>query len=157
MSAPQHVYEIYIRATPERLWQAITDPTMTPIYYFGSLIESDLTVGSPLRYRQADGRLDIDGEVLEVDPPRRLVHSFAIRYDPDIDEPPTTVTWLITPMGDEACLLSLTHSGFATENRTFAQIQGGWAKILSGLKTLVETGEPLRIQPPVDEAQAVGA
>ncbi|HYN63584.1 MAG TPA: SRPBCC domain-containing protein, partial [Candidatus Limnocylindrales bacterium] len=66
----------YIRATPERLWQAITDPAMTPIYYFGSLIESDFTVGSPVRYKQADGSLDIDGVVLEIDPPRKRGASF---------------------------------------------------------------------------------
>jgi uncharacterized protein YndB with AHSA1/START domain len=147
VSAPQHVYQIYIRATPERLWQAITDPTETGIYYFGSLIESDFKVGSPLRYKQADGSLDIDGEVLEVDPPRRLVHSFSTRWEAN-EDPPTTVTWEITPMGSQTCLLAVTHSGFASENATYESVKGGWPMILSGLKTLVETGAALTVEPP---------
>jgi uncharacterized protein YndB with AHSA1/START domain len=149
MSAPQHVFQVYIRATPERLWQAITDPAMTSIYYFGSLIESDFKVGSPLRYKQADGSVDIDGEVLEVDPPRRLVHSFTTRWEQN-DDPPTTVTWEITPMGSETCLLEMTHAGFTAENATYESVKGGWPMILSGLKTLVETGEPLKIEAPAE-------
>jgi uncharacterized protein YndB with AHSA1/START domain len=152
MSAPLHVFEVYIKATPERLWQAITDPTMTPIYYFGSLIESDFTPGSPLRYKQPDGSVDIDGEVVEVDPPRKLVHSFSTRWEAN-DDPPTTVTWEITPMGSETCRLAVTHAGFRSENATYESVKGGWPIILSGLKTLVETGEPLRIEMP----QAAGA
>jgi uncharacterized protein YndB with AHSA1/START domain len=147
MGAPQHVFEVYIRATPERLWQAITDPAMTQIYYFNSLIESDLKVGSPLRYKQPDGTLDIDGEVLESDPPRKLVHSFSTRWEAN-DDPPTTVTWEITPMGGETCLLSVAHTGFTSENATFESVKGGWPMILSGLKTLVETGEKLKIEVP---------
>lgn len=152
MSAPQHVFEVYIRATPERLWQAITDPALTAVYYFGSEIESDFRIGSPLRYKQPDGSLDIDGEVLEVDPPRRLVHSFSTRWEAN-DDPPTTVTWEITPMGSETCLLAVTHGGFATENATYESVRGGWPMILSGLKTLVETGAPLHIEVP----QSAGA
>ncbi|HKO33401.1 MAG TPA: SRPBCC domain-containing protein, partial [Candidatus Limnocylindria bacterium] len=117
MGAPQHVFQVYIRATPERLWQAITDPAMTQIYYFNSRIESDFTVGSPLQYKQPDGSLDIDGEVLEADPPRKLVHSFTSKWDAN-EDPPTTVTWEITPMGSETCLVSMTHSGFPSENAT---------------------------------------
>jgi uncharacterized protein YndB with AHSA1/START domain len=149
MSAPQHVFQVYIRATPERLWQAITDPAMTSIYYFGSLIESDFKVGSPLSYKEADGSVDIEGEVLEVDPPRRLVHSFTTRWEQN-DDPPTTVTWEITPMGSETCLLEMTHGGFTTENATYESVKGGWPVILSGLKTLVETGEPLKIEAPAE-------
>jgi uncharacterized protein YndB with AHSA1/START domain len=147
MGAPQHVFEVYIKATPERLWQAITDPAMTSIYYFGSLIESEFQVGSPLRYKQPDGSLDIEGEVLEIDPPRKLVHSFSTRWEAN-EDPPTTVTWEITPMGSESCRLAVTHSGFASENATYESVKGGWPMILSGLKTLVETGEPLRIEAP---------
>jgi uncharacterized protein YndB with AHSA1/START domain len=156
MSAPQHVFQLYIRATPERLWQAITDPAMTSIYYFGSLIESDFKVGSPLTYKQADGSVDIDGEVLEADPPRRLVHSFTTRWEKN-EDPPTTVTWEITPMGSETCLLAVTHGGFTSENATYDSVKGGWPVILSGLKTLVETGEALKIEAPAEEGQPVGA
>jgi uncharacterized protein YndB with AHSA1/START domain len=149
MSAPQHVFQVYIRSTPERLWQAITDPAMTSIYYFGSMIESDFKVGSPLTYKQADGSVDIDGKVLEIDPPRRLVHSFTTRWEKN-EDPPTTATWEITPMGSETCLLVMTHAGFTSENATYESVKGGWPVILSGLKTLVETGEPLKIQAPAE-------
>ena len=147
MSAPQHVFEVYIKASPERIWQAITDPAMTQVYYFGSLIESDFTVGSALNYKQPDGSLDIEGKVLEADPPRKLVHSFSTRWEAN-DDPPTTVTWEITPMGGETCRLAVTHGGFASENATYESVKGGWPMILSGLKTLVETGEPLKIEAP---------
>ena len=147
MGAPQHVFQVYIKASPERLWQAITDPAMTPIYYFGSLVESDFTVGAPLRYKQPDGSLDIDGEVLEIDPPRKLVHSFSTRWEAN-DDSPTTVTWEITPMGSETCRLAVTHTGFTSENATYESVKGGWPMILSGLKTLVETGEGLTIETP---------
>jgi uncharacterized protein YndB with AHSA1/START domain len=149
MSSLKHVYEIYIRTSPERLWQAITDPALVQRYYFNSVVESDFQPGSPLTYRQADtGRLDIEGEVVEADPPRRLVHTFSVRWDPEIAaDPPTRVTWEITPMGD-ACLLAVTHDGFTSETATYLQTGSGWTVILSGLKTLVETGEPLAIGAP---------
>jgi uncharacterized protein YndB with AHSA1/START domain len=147
MGAPQHVFQVYIKATPQRLWQAITDPAMTQIYYFGSLIDSDLRAGSPIQYKQPDGRVDIDGEVLEADPPRKLVHSFTSQWEAN-DDPPSTVTWEITPMGSETCLLSVTHGGFPSENITYNATKDGWVIILSGLKTLVETGEKLTIEMP---------
>jgi len=145
---PKHVYEIYIRATPERIWQALTDSELVKRYYFGSVIESDFKPGSPIVYRQEEGgRVDIEGEIIEADPPRRLVHTFAVRWDSDVNEPPTRVAWEITPMG-ETCRLSVTHDGFTEENATFAQTKGGWPIILSGLKTLLETGRELEITPP---------
>lgn len=148
VNAPMHVYEIYIRATPERIWQALTDSELVKRYYFGSVIESDFKPGSPIVYSQADGgRTDIEGEILESDPPRRLVHTFAARWDAFVNDPPTRVAWEITPMG-ESCLLSVTHDRFTEENATFASTKGGWPIILSGLKTLLETGSKLEITPP---------
>src|SRR5438309_11025461 len=148
VNAPMHVYEIYIRATPERIWQALTDSELVKRYYFGSVIESDFRPGSAIVYKQPDtGRVDIDGEVLEADPPRKLVHTFSVRWDSDLNDAPTRVAWEITPMG-ESCLLSVSHDGFTEENATFAQTKGGWPIILSGLKTLLETGSKLEITPP---------
>jgi uncharacterized protein YndB with AHSA1/START domain len=148
VNEPMHVYEIYIRATPERIWQALTDSELVKRYYFGSVIESDFKPGSPLVYRQADGgRIDIEGEVIEADPPRRLVHTFTGRWDAEVNDPQTRVAWEITPMG-ESCRLSVTHDGFTEENATFAQTKGGWPIILSGLKTLVETGSELHVSAP---------
>ena len=148
MNAPMHVYEIYIRATPERVWQALTDSDLVKRYYFGSVIDSDFRPGSPIVYKQPDtGRIDIEGEVIEADPPRRLVHTFAVRWDADVNDPPTRVAWEITPMGD-ACRLSVTHDGFTEENATFESTKGGWPVILSGLKTLLETGTELHVAAP---------
>ena len=152
MSAPKHVYEVYIRTTPERLWQALTDPAVTEAYYFSSRIQSDWQPGSPFEMRQADGRLDIEGEVIEADPPRKLVHSFNLRWDPEVNDPPSRVTWEITPMGD-TCRLSLVHDGFASETRTFSETGGGWSLILSSLKSLLETGEALHVGEGTAEAQ----
>src|SRR5437588_2916140 len=92
VNAPMHVYEIYIRATPERIWQALTDSELVKRYYFGSVIESDFTPGSPIIYRQPDtGRVDIEGVVLEADPPRKLVHPLSVRSDADMNAAPTRV------------------------------------------------------------------
>ncbi|HEX2140701.1 MAG TPA: SRPBCC domain-containing protein [Candidatus Limnocylindria bacterium] len=154
MTAPKHVFQVYIRTTPERLWQALTDPAWTQRYYFNSLFESDLQPGSPFTYRQPEGRLDIDGQIVEADPPRRLVHTFNIRWDPENSDPPSRVTWEITPMG-ETCQLTLVHDGFETETATFGETGSGWPLILSNLKTLLETGEPLDIgEPETAEATA---
>ncbi|HET6381152.1 MAG TPA: metalloregulator ArsR/SmtB family transcription factor [candidate division Zixibacteria bacterium] len=154
MSVPKHIYHIYIRTTPERLWQAITDPEMTQRYYFSSRVESDWKPGSRLEMRQPDGRLDLDGEVLEADPPRRLVHSFNIRWNPENRDAPSRVTWEIQPRGD-TCLLTLTHDGFEAETDTYREVAGGWPLILSGLKTLLETGQVLEVGEP--EAAAAGS
>jgi uncharacterized protein YndB with AHSA1/START domain/DNA-binding transcriptional ArsR family regulator len=148
MSAPKHVFEIYIKATPERIWQALTDSELVSQYYFGSVIDSDFRPGSPIVYKQPDtGRIDIEGQILEADPPRRLVHTFVVRWDPDLNDAPTRVAFDITPMGD-ACLLSVTHDGFESETETYRSVGAGWPLILSGLKTLLETGERLEVESP---------
>jgi uncharacterized protein YndB with AHSA1/START domain/DNA-binding transcriptional ArsR family regulator len=144
MSAPKHVFEVYIRTTPERLWQAITDPAMTSAYYFDTFVQSDFTPGAAYTMAKADGTMSIDGEILEIDPPRKLVQTFNMRWNPEVNDPPSRVTWEITPMGD-TCRLSLVHDGFASETPTYAEVSGGWPLILSSLKSLLETGEPLRV------------
>jgi uncharacterized protein YndB with AHSA1/START domain/DNA-binding transcriptional ArsR family regulator len=144
MSVPKHVYEVYIRTTPERLWQALTDPAMTSLYYFNTAIQSDFTPGSTYTMRKPDGELSLEGEIIEADPPRRLVQSFNMRWNPDVHDPPSRVAWEITPMGD-TCRLSLIHDGFASETPTFHEVGGGWPLILSSLKSVLETGEPLRL------------
>jgi uncharacterized protein YndB with AHSA1/START domain/DNA-binding transcriptional ArsR family regulator len=142
--APKQVYEIFIRASVDRVWQGITDGELTKRYYFGTAVETDLTVGGPFNYLEADGSKMIDGEVLEVDPPRRLVTTFAAKWDPAlVDDPPSRVTFELTPMG-ELTRLTLTHDGFENENATFRDVAvDGWSYLLSSLKTLLETGEPM--------------
>jgi uncharacterized protein YndB with AHSA1/START domain/DNA-binding transcriptional ArsR family regulator len=136
----EKVFEIYIKTTPERLWQAITDREMKRKYTFGAVVNSDWTPGS--RY-EAFGwdTLIFEGENLEVDPPRRLVQSFRALWGEDVKTEGTSrVTWEIEPIGD-SCRLTVIHDQLREDANT--QLYGGWPMVLSGLKTLLETGEML--------------
>ncbi|HEY3829050.1 MAG TPA: metalloregulator ArsR/SmtB family transcription factor [Solirubrobacteraceae bacterium] len=138
----EKVYEIYIKTTPERLWEAITDSELRSKYNFGVGVESDWTVGSHYKgvHPLAPAAL-LEGENLEVEPPRRLVQSFTALWGESVQsEGASRVTWEIEPVGD-SCRLTLTHD----ELREGAndELFGGWPMILSGLKTLLETGESL--------------
>ena len=88
--APRHVYEVYIAATPERVWRALTESEFTKQYYYGNTVESDWKPGSPMVYRNPDGTESIECEVIEADPPRRLVHTF---FFPGTEESPSRCTW----------------------------------------------------------------
>ncbi len=136
----EKVFEIYIKTTPERLWKAITDTEMRRKYTFGAVVASDWTPGS--RYESAGGgALIFEGENLEVDPPRRLVQSFRALWSEDVKSEGTSrVTWEIEPIGD-SCRLTVTHDQLREDANN--QIYGGWPMVLSGLKTLLETGETL--------------
>lgn len=139
------VYQIYIRTTPEKLWEAITDPAMTRKYFYETAVESTWKRGAPLNRRRADGSPVLEGEILEIDPPRRLVHTFITAYsEPEDRDPPSRVTWEIEPMG-ETCRLTLTHEHYNGESETYIGTLTGWNPVLSGLKTLLETGAPLQI------------
>jgi uncharacterized protein YndB with AHSA1/START domain/DNA-binding transcriptional ArsR family regulator len=145
--SPKHVYEVYIAATPERVWAALTDSELTKQYYYGNTVESDWKPGSPMIYRNPDGTESIQCEVVEADAPRRLVHTF---FFPGTEETPSRCTWTIEPRG-EATLLTLIHDEFDGETTTFKSVGHGWVPILSGLKTLLETGKPLDITYPARE------
>jgi uncharacterized protein YndB with AHSA1/START domain len=138
----EKVFEIYIRTTPERLWQAITDPEIRRKYHFGVSAESDWTPGSAwqLRHPGSEGPL-AEGENLEVDPPRRLVQSMRTLWSDDAQREGTSrVTWEIEPVGD-SCRLTVVHDQLR-ENAP-EELYGGWPMILSGLKTWLETGQTL--------------
>jgi uncharacterized protein YndB with AHSA1/START domain/DNA-binding transcriptional ArsR family regulator len=138
----EKVFEIYIRTTPERLWEAITDPEVRSKYQFGVRVASDWKPGSgiELTHANAPGPLG-EGEVLEADPPRRLVHSMVALWSDDAKAEGTSrVTWDIEPVGD-SCRLTLTHDEL--REGASEEIYGGWPMILSGLKTWLETGELL--------------
>jgi uncharacterized protein YndB with AHSA1/START domain len=138
----EKVFEIYIKTTPERLWEAITDPKLRAKYNFGVGVESDWTPGSSYVATHPNSPTPISaGENLEVDPPRRLVQSFKALWGEDVEAEGTSrVTWEIEQVAD-SCRLTVTHD----ELREGAndQLYGGWPMILSGLKTLLETGEEL--------------
>ena len=136
----EKVYEIYIRTTPERLWEAITDPEIRSKYNFGARVSSDWTPGSRIEMSHPGGLLG-EGENLEVDPPHRLVHTMVALWSDDVKSEGTTrVTWQIEPIGD-SCRLTVTHDQMREGAND--QIYGGWPMILSGLKTWLETGELL--------------
>ncbi|HEX6117110.1 MAG TPA: SRPBCC family protein [Solirubrobacterales bacterium] len=138
----EKVFEIYIKTSPERLWEAITDAEMRRKYNFGVGIESDWDEGS--RYESVHPGAGIaiaEGENLEVDPPRKLVQSMTALWSDEVkSEGASTVTWEIEPVED-SCRLLVTHSDLSDEANP--ELYGGWPMILSGLKTLLETGELL--------------
>ena len=138
----EKVFEIYIKPTPERLWEAITDSEMRQKYSFGVGIDSDWTQGSSYQAVHPGAGIEIsEGENLEVDPPRRLVQSFHALWSDDVKAAGTSrVTWEIEPVGD-SCQLTVTHDELPEGANP--ELYGGWPMILSGLKTLLETGELL--------------
>ena len=139
MEKPKHVYQIWIRTTPEVLWEAITNSEFTKKYFYQSDVRSDWKKNSRVA-RYIDGQLAVDGKILECDPPRRLVTTFVATYDEKTkNDPPSRVSWEIEAKG-ELCRLTVVHDGFETETATFQSVGGGWPYILSGLKTVVETG-----------------
>lgn len=142
-AAPAHVTAIYIRATPEAIWRAITESDFTLRYYYGSAIETDWRPGSPYRMT-IDGELQIEGEIVEADPPRRLVQTFRAVWDEGVKaDAPTRVTWEIDAEMPGVCRVTVIHDGLVVGSSTLEQVSGGWPFILSGLKTLLETGKSL--------------
>ena len=138
----EKVFEIYIRTTPELLWEAITTPEIRSKYNFGAAIISDFTPGSHFEQRapKAGGVLG-EGVNLEVDPPRRLVQSMVALWSDDVKSEGTSrITWEIEPVGD-SCRLVVTHDQLREGAND--QLYGGWPMILSGLKTWLETGQLL--------------
>ena len=138
----EKVYEIYIKTTPERLWEAITDSELRSKYTFGVGVHSDWTPGSHYEAVHAGAGFAInEGENLEVDPPRRLVQTMTALWSDEVkSEGQSRVTWEIEPVGD-SCRLTVTHDQLAEDANN--ELYGGWPMILSGLKTLLETGELL--------------
>ena len=143
MDTIDHVYSVYIKATPDRVWQAITDGNETVRYYFGTRVASDWASGSPLTYAYPDGSIAADGVVLEIDPGKRVVMAFHPRWDPEIDaEGPIRMTWEVEATDDGGSKLTVT-SALKPGSKSAEAFAGGIVFIVSGLKTFVETGEPL--------------
>jgi uncharacterized protein YndB with AHSA1/START domain len=136
----EKVYEIYIKATPEQLWHAITDTQMRRKWNFGAVVTSDWKKGSAIKGRGGESVI-FEGEVLEIDPPRRLVHTMVALWGEDVKAEGTSrVTWEITQVRD-SCRLLVTHDQLREGAND--QLYGGWPMALSGIKTLVETGQIL--------------
>ena len=139
----EKVYEIYINTTPERLWEAITDSDQRAVYNFGATVVSDWTPGARVDLSAGDGAIALsEGEVLEVDPPWKLVHTMTALWSEDVkSEGESRVTWDIAKIADDSCRLTITHDQLREGAND--ELYGGWPMILSGLKTLLETGERL--------------
>jgi len=146
MDTIDHVYSVYIKASPDRVWRAITDGNETVRYYYGTRVVSDWGSGSPLSYAYPDGSIAADGVVLEIDPGRRVVMAFHPRWDPDVDaEGPIRMTWEVEATDDGGSKLTVT-SALKLGSKSAEGFTSGIVYIVSGLKTFVETGEPLTVR-----------
>jgi uncharacterized protein YndB with AHSA1/START domain len=136
------VYELFIRTTPEKLWQALTEGAVTKQYFFGEEIRSDWKPGSEWYSTGAEGKRDVEGKVLECDPRKRLVITWHILYDASLSKEVSRVTYLIEPRG-EMCKLSVTHDVSEAPKTAGHVSSNGWQWVLSSLKSLLETGQGL--------------
>jgi uncharacterized protein YndB with AHSA1/START domain len=136
------MYQVFIKATPEAIWDAITKPEFTARYFYGARISV-----VPDGYRSLGPNDDVwgDAEVFEWDPPRRLSHGWRSLYDPEMAAEETSrVTWEIEPQEDGTALLTVVHDRLEGAPKTAQSVSGtGWMRVISGLKTLLETGESL--------------
>ncbi|MEX2237626.1 MAG: SRPBCC family protein [Dehalococcoidia bacterium] len=139
----RHVFQVEIAATPEQIWEAMVNPEQTTGYFHETAFTAtELRPGGSYSYRSGDGVSVLTGEILEVDPPRRLVTTFSAQWDDGIRaEPPSRVTWEIEERGD-LCLVTVLHDQLERSPITYESVVGGWPDILVGLKNFVETGVP---------------
>jgi uncharacterized protein YndB with AHSA1/START domain len=143
MSKPEFVYVIYIEAPAAKVWAALTQGEHTRLYW-SRFVQSDWKVGSRVEFLRADkSRLSHDGEVIEIDPPRRLVMTFDVTPE-GMKEPPSRVTYDLVEE-DGATRLTVTHDGFPPDSEVLKAISGGWPHILSSLKTYLERGSPMAL------------
>jgi uncharacterized protein YndB with AHSA1/START domain len=142
-AATTQIYNVFIKATPEEIWEAITKPEFTERYFHGVRIDTN----AQRRLTVAPEESDMAGEdpVLEFDPPRRLVHGWQSKWNAEMAaEEPSRVTWQIEPQEGGYTLLTVTHDQLEGAPKTAEGVSGtGWMMVLSGLKTLLETGKPL--------------
>ena len=140
-AASTFVYVTFIRTTSEKLWSALTSPDFTRQYWFGVHHETDWKTGSPWQLVFSDGRVADTGEIIEADPPRRLVLKWRNEFRPELkSEGYSRCTIELEPM-DGAVKLSITHGMDRAESKFIGAVSGGWPRILSNLKSLLETGE----------------
>jgi uncharacterized protein YndB with AHSA1/START domain len=159
MTKPSFMYVTYILTTAERLWQALTSAEFTERYMFGRRVESTWAVGAPVRYWGREGSVSDSGEVLESDPPRKLVFTWRVEFDDALKrEGYSKVTFELESLGGEV-KLTVIHDELREGSGVLKGISMGWPKALSSLKSLLETGKPLAVSSPdsaaVGEAEAI--
>src|SRR5437867_1095056 len=159
---PAIVYTIYIASTPEKVWQALTSAEFSKMYFSGFAIEADLKVGGAFIARAPDGSVHIGGEVIECDPPKKLTVTWNVNW-PELAEKlgPTLVTYEIEQAGETVKLTMLQSHDRPISDDILSGGRQGWPAILSSLKSVLETGNPLSVQmaPPqrmLDALKAMG-
>ena len=154
-SKPTFVYVTYIRTTPERLWSALTDGEFMKQYWFGCHCESEWRAGSPWKLFYPDGRLADAGEIVESDPPRRLVIRWRNEWKPELHEEGASLCTMEIEQSGSAVKLAITHTIEREPSQFIAAVSGGWPKVLSNLKSVLETGvAALRDPSPAPDARA---
>jgi uncharacterized protein YndB with AHSA1/START domain len=147
----QFIYVTYIHTSPAKLWQALTDPAFVRQYWFGMTQECSWEKGAPWTLKFQDGKIADAGEVLEADPPRRLVLKWRNEFIPELKQEGFSRCVMEIEANGELTKLTVTHSIDKEGSKLVRAVSGGWPKILSSLKTLLETGAPL----PVSASEAV--
>ncbi|HET6159912.1 MAG TPA: SRPBCC family protein [Dongiaceae bacterium] len=143
MARSTFVYVTYIRTTPEKLWAALTDPQFIHQYWFGMTTDCAWKKGSPWKMALPNGRPSDTGEILEIDPPRSMVIKWQNEGRPELKaEGPSRCTIEVEPTS-KAVKLTITHESDWPEAKLIAAVSGGWPKVISNLKSLLETGEPI--------------
>lgn len=143
MSKPTFVYVTYIASTPEKVFEALTSPEATGKFWFGNAATSDWKVGSPIEFHR-EGKLILEGRILENDPPRRLSYTFRPMHEPHHGkEKPSRVVFELEQQRDQI-KLTMTHDDFAPDSKVFTSISNGWPLVLSSLKSYLEMGRVLR-------------
>jgi uncharacterized protein YndB with AHSA1/START domain len=140
MARSTFVYVTYIRTTPEKLWSALTDAKFMEQYWFGMHCESAWTPGSPWKLVSSDGQVFDAGEIVESDPPRRLVIRWQNRVRPELEAEGASLCTMEIEAAPGAVKLSITHSLERDASKLIAAVSGGWPKVISNLKSLLETG-----------------
>jgi uncharacterized protein YndB with AHSA1/START domain len=145
MKDDKRIYEIFIRTTPETLWRALIVGSFTEKYLFNTKVETSARPGERIVYTNPDGTVAVDGKVLESEPLSKLMYTWVAHWDKEIAKESSTVTWLIEKRAD-VCKLSIIHDVSMAPITAGMTAVDGWSVVLSGLKTLLETGEPLVIE-----------
>ncbi len=140
MAKSKFVYVSYIRTTPEKLWSALTDAEFTKQYWFGMRCESEWKKGSPWRLVSSSGEVFDAGEVVEAEPPRRLVMRWRHQHNPELTAEGDALCTIELEPGASAVKLSITHTIDRESSKLINAVSGGWPKIISNLKSLLETG-----------------
>jgi len=137
------IYVSFIRTTPEKVWEALTDPKFIRQYWFGSTVECSWKKGSPWKLLGADGGLTDSGEILEIDPPRRMVIRWQNEWKAELKaEGPGRCTIVLEPAG-HAVKLTITHEIDRPNSKLITAVSGGWPAVISNLKSLLESGAPV--------------